>query len=318
MQTAARKLRISTGETAKKKNIFQYIIYHRYMYLMLLPTIIYYIIFHYVPMFGASIAFKDFNIIKGIIASPWAGLKHFEYLFSLDKFWQVFRNTIVISLYRLMFGFPFPIIMSLLMNEVKNITYKRSIQTVVYLPHFISWVIMGGIVVNLLSADGGVVNEVLYALTGNKINFLTDERLFRGMLVFTMIFKEYGWTTVIYMAALASVDPQLYEAAIINGTNRFQRVWHITLPALRSTIVVMLILRLGNLMQAGFEQIFVLYHPGLYRVADIIDTYVYRIGLTEGRFSLASAVGLFKSVINCVLLVTANKIVRSMNEHGIY
>jgi len=204
------------------------------------------------------------------------------------------------------------------MNEIKNITYKRCIQTVIYLPHFISWVIMGGIVVNLLSADGGIVNEVIYMLTGHKINFLTDEKLFRGMLVATMIFKEYGWTTVIYMAALAGVNPQLYEAAIIDGANRFQRVCYITLPALKSTIVVMLILRLGNLMQAGFEQIFVLYHPGVYRVSDIIDTYVYRIGLTEGRFSLASAVGLFKSVINCILLITANKIVRSMNEQGIY
>ncbi len=274
--------------------------------------------FHYPPMYGVVIAFKDFNIIKGILGSPWAGLKHFRYIFGLDKFSQVFANTIVISLTRLVFGFPTPIIASLLLNEIRHVGTKRTVQTLIYLPHFISWVVLGGILVNMLSTDGGIVNEVIRLLGGRPVGFLTDERYFRGTLVFSMIRKEYGWNTVIYITALAGIDPQLYEAATIDGANRLQRVLHITLPALLSTIVVLLILRIGNLMQAGFEQILVLYHPAVYRVSDIIDTYVYRIGLAEGRFSIATAAGPFKSVVNFGRLVAANRMARALNRQGVY
>ncbi len=288
------------------------------MYLLLIPGLLYYLIYHYWPMYGAVIAFKDFHIVRGILNSPWVGFKHFEYIFSLDKFGQVFRNTLWISLLRLFFGFPVPIIMSILMNEIGKKSFKRSIQTIVFLPHFISWVIFGGMLVNLLSMDGGVVNNVLRATVGTQVRFLTDPQVFRSTLVWTMIWKTYGFSTVIYLAALAGIDPQLYEAAIIDGATKIQRIFRITLPMIRGTIVVLLILRVGNLMQAGFEQIFIMYHPGVYRVADIIDTYVYRIGLTEGRFSMAAAVGLFRSVVNFTLLVTANRVARSFGERGIY
>ena len=309
---------VAPRRSANRTGIVAYVVKHRYLYLMLLPGIAYYIIFHYIPMYGLTIAFKDFNIMKGIVGSKWIGFKHFAYLFSLDKFFVVFRNTVVISLYRLVFGFPAPIVMALLLNEVRRLGFKKFVQTVIYLPHFISWVIMGGILINLLSIDNGLFNQIRTGFGLAPIGFLTNERYFRGTLVFSMIWKEYGWGTIIYIAALAGVDPNLYEAGIIDGCNRWRLVVHITLPAITSTIVVILILRLGQLMQAGFEQIFILYHPGVYRVADIIDTYVYRIGLGEGRFSLATAVGFFKSVINMALLVGSNTLARRWSGQGVY
>ncbi|MEF3313008.1 sugar ABC transporter permease [Paenibacillus sp. GYB004] len=307
-----------TKRQVGSRALWKRIVSNRYMYLMLLPAVVYYGIFHYYPMYGALIAFKQFSITKGILGSPWVGFQHFEALFALDKFWQVFWNTIVISLYRLTFGFPLPLFVAVLMNEVRKIAFKRTVQTVIYLPHFISWVILGGLMINLLSVDSGVVNNAIRSFGGEPVGFLTDDTYFRSTLVWSMIWKEFGWNTIIYMAALAGVNPQLYEAALMDGANRWQRIWHITLPCIRSTIVILLILRIGHLMEAGFEQIFVLYHPGVYQSSDIIDTYVYRIGLTEGRFSLAAAVGLFKSAINFVLLVVANRLARMMGEQGIY
>jgi len=316
---ALKKIELVPGKRVRQKSkLLQYIWFNRYLYLMLAPAVIYYLIFHYVPMYGAVVAFKDFSITKGILGSDWAGFKHFEYLFSQDKFWQVIQNTVIISVYRLIFGFPAPIIVALLLNEVRARLFKRTVQTVIYLPHFISWVILGGILINLLSTDNGVINNLIKAFGGTPIGFMSDETYFRGTLVFSMIWKEFGWNTIIYMAALAGIPPQLYEAAVIDGASRWQRLLHVTIPLIRSTIILILILRLGGIMEAGFEQIFVLYHPGVYSVADIIDTYVYRIGLTEGRFSIAAAVGLFKSAINFALLVLANRLARLMGEQGVY
>lgn len=316
---ALKKIELVPGKRVRQKSkLLQYIWFNRYLYLMLAPAVIYYLIFHYVPMYGAVVAFKDFSITKGILGSDWAGFKHFEYLFSQDKFWQVIQNTVIISVYRLIFGFPAPIIVALLLNEVRARLFKRTVQTVIYLPHFISWVILGGILINLLSTDNGVINNIIKAFGGTPIGFMSDETYFRGTLVFSMIWKEFGWNTIIYMAALAGIPPQLYEAAVIDGASRWQRLLHVTIPLIRSTIILILILRLGGIMEAGFEQIFVLYHPGVYSVADIIDTYVYRIGLTEGRFSMAAAVGLFKSAINFALLVLANRLARLMGEQGVY
>lgn len=312
------EVRIDPGRKIERRKIFKYVWFNRYLYLMLIPAITYYIVFHYLPMYGITIAFKNFSIPKGILGSPWAGLKHFKYLFSLDKFTQVFMNTLYISLYRLAFGFPIPIIAALLLNEIKKLHFKKIVQTVIYLPHFISWVILGGILINLLSTDSGAINEMIRLFGGEPIGFLTDEKYFRSTLVFSMIWKEYGWNTIIYMAALTGVDPELYEAATIDGSNRWNQVWHITLPCISSTIIVMFILRIGSLMEAGFDQIFVLYHPSVYRVADIIDTYVYRTGLTEGKYSLSSAVGVFKSVINFTLLIIANKLAKIYSDNGIF
>ncbi|MCY9662412.1 ABC transporter permease subunit [Paenibacillus chondroitinus] len=312
MTTIARKRQL------RKPTFWKRLLANRYLYAMLVPALIYYTVFHYVPMYGALIAFKQFSITKGIIGSPWVGFQHFTYLFELEKFWQVFWNTIVISLYRLVFGFPLPLIVAILLNEARKIMFKRTVQTIIYLPHFISWVIMGGLLISLLSTDQGAVNNAVRSFSGEPIGFLTDERIFRSTLVGSMIWKEFGWNTIIYMAALAGLNPQLYEAAVMDGANRWRRIWHITLPGIRSTIIILFILRIGSLMEAGFEQIFVLYHPGVYRVADIIDTYVYRIGLTEGRYSLAAAVGLFKSAINFTLLIVANWLSRALGEQGVY
>lgn len=300
------------------KGLTKYLWKHKYMYLMLVPAIVYYVIFCYVPMYGASIAFKDFNPMQGIMKSPWVGFDVFEQLFGMSKFYSVFWNTIRISLIRLIFGFPFPIIVALMLNELRWNRVKRVIQTAIYIPNFISWVVLGGIMTSLLSMDSGIVNGIIKMLGFQPIGFLTDERYFVPTMVVSMIWKTFGWNTIIYLAAMTGIDPQLYEAATVDGANRWQRLLHITLPCIRSTIIVVLITRIGSLMQAGFEQIFVLYHPGVYGTADIIDTYVYRMGLQEGKFELASAVGLFKSVVNFILVVIANKTARVMGEEGIY
>ena len=291
---------------------------HKFMYLMLLPAIVYYAVFHYAPMYGVTIAFKDFNPMKGILGSPWVGFDYFEQLFAMDKFYQVLWNTIRISVERLIFGFPFPIIIALMLNELRVNKVKQAIQTTIYLPQFISWVVLGGIMANLLSTNGGIVNGVIEMLGFEPIGFLNDEKYFEGTLIVSMIWKTFGWNTIIYLAALASVDPQYYEAARVDGASRWSQLIHITLPGIMPTIVVMLIMRIGNLMQAGFEQIFVLYHPGVYAVADIIDTYVYRIGLQDGMFELSTAVGLFKSIVNFILIVGANQLARHAGEEGVY
>lgn len=298
--------------------VVYYVWKKKYLYLMLIPAIVYYIIFCYIPMYGVTIAFKDFNPMLGIWKSEWQGFDTFRKLFEMEKFYSVFWNTIRISLIRLVFGFPFPIIIALLLNELRNVRLKKTIQTIIYVPNFISWVVLGGILTSILSMDTGIVNQVIKTLGFEPIGFLTDEKFFVPTMVVSMIWKTFGWNTIIYLAAMTGVDTQLYEAATVDGANRWQKLINITLPCIRSVIVVVLITRIGSLMQAGFEQIFVLYHPGVYGTADIIDTYVYRMGLQEGKFELATAVGLFKSVINFALVVIANKIARMAGEEGIY
>lgn len=300
------------------KELGKYILKHKYMYLMLLPAIIYYIVFHYVPMYGVTLAFKDYKPLEGIWGSPWVGLEYFEQLFSLDKFYEVFWNTLSVSFSRLLWGFPFPIIIALMLNELKDGRLKKGIQTIIYVPNFISWVILGGIMTNLLSKDTGIVNVIISALGFETIGFLTDNAYFVPTMIVSMIWKTFGYNTIIYLAALIGIDPQLYEAATVDGANRWKRLIHITIPSIMPIIVVMLIMRLGNIMQAGFEQIFVLYHAGVYSSADIIDTYVYRLGLVDGNYELATAVGLFKSVINFALIIVANKLARLAGQEGVY
>lgn len=314
----AKKCHEKLDTSSTKIPLSKYLWKHKYLYLMLVPAFVYYIVFCYAPMYGATMAFKDFNPMLGIMKSPWNGFETFKELFSMSKFYSVFWNTIEISFIRLIFGFPFPIIVALMLNELKEGKFKRVVQTSIYIPNFISWVVVGGILTNLLSTDSGIVNGIIKALGFESIGFLTDEKFFVPTMVVSMIWKTFGWNTIIYLAAMTSIDPQLYEAATVDGAGRWRKLWHITLPCIRSTIIVVLITRIGGLMQAGFEQILVLYHPGVYKTADIIDTYVYRMGLTEGKFELAAAVGLFKSVINFVLLVIANKAARLAGEDGIY
>ncbi|WP_213583612.1 sugar ABC transporter permease [Paenibacillus sp. J2TS4] len=288
------------------------------LYLALVPGLFFLLLFKYTPMYGIVIAFKDFNIFDGMSASPWVGLKHFGKLFSSPDFIVVFKNTLVISLLKLVFLFPLPIVLALLMNELRNIVFKRSVQTIVYLPHFLSWVIVSGLFIDLLSANGGIVNRFIEWMGGKPVAFFLDHSIFRSVLITSAGWKEVGWGTIVYLAGLSSIDPQLYEAAKIDGANKWRQVRHITLPGLLPVIVLMFILRLGNIMEAGTEQILVMYNPVVYSVSDVIGTYVYRIGLGQQDYSFSTAVGLFESVISLALILTGNYLSRKYLERGLW
>ncbi|MCC3372614.1 sugar ABC transporter permease [Cohnella sp. REN36] len=290
---------------------------HKFIYFMILPTFIYFLVFSYVPMVGIVIAFKDIQLFKGIWASPWVGLEHFRTFFGSIQFDRLMGNTLTISLSRIVFGFPIPILFALLLNEVRVGAFKKAVQTITYFPHFLSWVIFGGIIYNLLGPNGAL-NLILNLLGMEKIDFMTNPPIFRGMLIVTGILKEFGWGAIIYLAALSGIDGTLYEAARIDGAGKLRQIWHITLPGIRSTIVLMFVLSLAGIMDAGMEQILILANPLVYSTSDIIDTYVYRIGLQESNFGLATAVGLFKGVIGTVLIVLGNMIVRRTGERSIW
>ena len=287
------------------------------LYLMLVPGLVLILLFHYLPMYGASIAFKDFNLMKGIIGSPWVGLKHFEALFQAREFNRILRNTILISVYRLVFQFPLPIILALLINEVRHAFFKRTVQTLTYLPHFLSWVIVGSLVIELLSPRSGLVNDAL-AVAGLGPVTLMDKNLFPGILVASQTWKEVGWSAIVYLAAVTGISPQLYEAAIVDGANKWQQVRHITLPGIQSTIVFILLLRISALMVTDVEQVLMLYNPLVYETGDVIGTFVYRVGLGQMKYSFTAAVGLFQSVIGFVLLVVANSLSRKYAETGMW
>ena len=294
---------------------------HRYIYLMMLPGLIFLLIFSYIPIYGIVLAFKDFSFRKGILMSPWAdqyGMAYFIELFKDAKFWEVTRNTVLISLGRILIEFPVPIILAILMNEVRIKWFKKTVQSVLYFPYFISWVIIGSMVFNLFSVNRGAVNTILFQITGQKINFLIDDTFFIVLLFVSSIWKSAGYSMILYMAAITNIDVELYDAATIDGCNRFQKMRYITLPGISVMIITMLILATGNIMNAGFDQIFNLYNSNVYDVADIIDTYIYRIGLRDLNFSLGTAVGLFKSIINFGLLMGVNVVCKRINGTGIY
>lgn len=295
-----------------------YVSHNRWLYVLLIPGTAFLILFRYVPMYGVVIAFKDFSVVRGIWRSPWVGLANFVYLFTSSGFYEIFRNSVLISLYRLLFAFPVPILMAILLSEMRSVVFKKTVQTIIYLPHFISWVVIAAMVFNFLSPSTGLVNKVVVALGGKPRAFLQDPRAFRSIIVLSDIWKESGWGTIIYLAAILGIDPELYEAAVIDGANRFQRILRITLPGIVNTIIVILILRMGSILRNGFEQIFLLYSPLVYEVADVFETYTYRVGIREGRFSFATAVGLFQSVIGLVLIVAANTLARKYGESSLW
>jgi len=307
----------SMPQGANRNGMMKSLLKHKTLYLLFLPCAAYLLLFNYVPMYGIILAFKDFHIREGILGSPWAGLKHFTILFNDDYFMTVTWNTIKISMLRLLFGFPVPIILAILLNEIRKEKFKRSVQTIIYLPHFLSWVIVAGIVKTMLVGDG-IVNQTIRMFGGTDIPFLSSNTYFVPTLIVTNILKEAGWGTILYLAAISGIDPEQYEAAMIDGANRWKRMIYITLPGLSIAISITLILSLGSVLDAGFDQIFNLYSPLVYDSADIIDTYVYRIGLINGKFSLATALGLFKAVIAFVLIVIANKICRRLGGEGIW
>lgn len=301
----------------KKKTIMRNFRKYKSLYLLLLPGFIYLVIFKFVPIFGGAIAFMDLDIFGDLSKSQWVGFKHFEKFFSSIYFRRVFGNSIIISGLKIVFEFPVPIILALLMNELRNQRFKKVVQTISYLPHFLSWVVVGALAYIVLSSDG-IVNIALNSLGFDTINFLSSEKYFRGVILFTSIWKSAGWGTIIYLAAITGVDAELYEAAICDGAGRLRQTWHITLPAIKSTVIIMLIFRIGHIMEAGFEQIFVMYTPSVYSVSDIIDTYVYREGLRKASYGYATAVGLFKSVINVIFITGANIIAKKSGETGVW
>jgi putative aldouronate transport system permease protein len=290
---------------------------NKYLYLMMIPVVGYYLIFHYAPMYGALIAFKEYSPMKGILGSDWVGLKHFYDFFNSYYFWRILKNTLVISLYSLIFEFPAPIILALLINEVRSKSFKRVAQTITYMPYFISLVVICGIITDFTNADG-VINRLFMLLGYDGQAMLQKPELFRPIYILSEIWQRIGWESIIYIAALMSIDVEQYEAARMDGASRLKQIFYITLPGIMPTIAIMLILRMGNLLNVGFEKIILLYNPITYETADVISSFVYRKGLLEFGWSYSSAVGLFNSVINLILLITANYISRKVNKSSLW
>lgn len=290
----------------------------RFLYLLMAPTLIYFLIFKYGPLWNAQIAFKDFKPLLGVWGSPWVGLEHFQTFLNSFYFDQLIINTIFFSTAKLVLGLPIAVILAIALHEFMMSRFRTVVQTVVYLPHFLSWVIMFGVLLMLLSPNNGLINNIIKALGGQPIPFLTSPQWFRSVVVFSDIWKETGWSTIIYLAALLSISPYLYEAATVDGANHLQRIRHISLPGILPVIVLVTLLRLGHILDAGFNQIFVLYSVPVYSVGDIIDTWVYRQGILQFQFSLATAVGLFKGVIGLVLILVANKIAKRATSQSLF
>ena len=304
--------------SAQKSSVWNRILKYKWLFLLMIPGVVYFVIFRYWPLWNAQIAFKDFKPLLGVLESPFAGFKHFVTFFNSFYFEELIRNTLIFSFAKLILGMPVAIILAISIYESINKAFARIVQTISYLPHFLSWVIMFGILLMILSPGEGLLNEAIKAAGGDPIPFLTSPKYFRGVVVLSDIWKETGWSTILYLAALMGIDPTLFEAAAVDGASRWKRIWYISLPGITSTIVVVTLLRLGNILDAGFNQIFVLYSLPVYSVGDILDTWVYRQGVLEFQFSLATAVGLFKGTIGLVLVFFSNKLAKKFASSSIY
>ena len=302
----------------RQESFLPYMLRHKWMYLLMLPGVLYFIIFKYVPMAGLVISFQNYSPYLGIAKSQWVGVEHFRTFFMNPDFRMLFVNTFSIAILNLVFFFPMPIILALLLNELKNKAVKKSIQTMIYIPHFISMVIVASLTFTLLNTENGAITQIVLALTGHKPEFLSDPKYFRFIIVIQNIWKETGWGMIIFLAALAGVDTQLYEAAQMDGAGKLKQMWHITLPAIKSTIIIMLILKVGTLLNTGFEQIFLMKNSLNSSVAEVFDTYVYTLGISQGAFSYSTAVGLFKSVVATVMVLSTNWICKKCGETGLY
>jgi putative aldouronate transport system permease protein len=288
------------------------------LYIMFLLPLAYYIIFHYVPMYGMQIAFKNYLVLKGINGSPWVGFAHFERFFHYYNFWRIIRNTLGISLYSLAVGFFAPIGLALMLNEVKNAAFKKLVQNATYLPHFLSVVVVVGMMISFTSVKGGIINTILGLFGHDPINFMIEPGYFKTLFVLSNVWEHMGWNAIIYLAALAGINPDLYEAAAIDGANRWKRLIHVSLPGILTTIIVLLILRVGQLLNVGFEKILLMQNNATLGASDVISTYVYRVGLLENSFSFASAVGLFNSVCNFTILILANYLARRVSSSSLW
>ena len=302
----------------KKYSIWKQYKKCKYLFLMFIPVILYFVIFCYVPMYGVIISFQDYYPRLGITGSEWVGFKHFEKLFTGRYFFPVLRNTLIISVSKLLFGFPAPIILCLLLNEVRSLKFKKVVQTISYLPHFISWVVLASIVQTILSPSSGVVNYIIQLLGGDPIFFMGRSDWFRKVIVGSSIWRDTGWQTVVFMAAILSIDPQLYEAADLDGAGRFQKMIYVTLPCIAPTIIIMFIMATGNVIQDDFDQIYNMLNAKVMDVGDVIGTYTYRMGIEKMNFSYATAVGLFKNVVSLILVTFTNAFSRKLSGSSLW
>ncbi|HOJ08970.1 MAG TPA: ABC transporter permease subunit [Clostridiales bacterium] len=302
----------------KGNNVWKKVIKNYELYIFILPALLYFLIFHYGPMYGIQIAFKDFIATKGIWGSPWTGMKHFNYFFKSYYFNLLIKNTVGIALYSMAAGFPIPIILALLLNELKNEKFKKLVQNVTYAPHFISTVVMVGMILAFLAPSNGIINGIIKALGGEPIPFMSKPSMFRSIYVWTGVWQSAGWSSIIYLAALSGIDTQLHEAAIVDGATRLQRIRHINIPGIMPTMVIILILNSGSIMNVGFEKVFLMQNSLNMETSDVISTYVYRMGLLNAQYSFSSAVGFFNSVINFTLLIIVNNIAKKLNETSLW
>ncbi|WP_028550320.1 ABC transporter permease subunit [Paenibacillus sp. UNC451MF] len=308
----------SVRTSGKMDRFVKELIRDRWLYLMLLPGVLFFVVFRYLPMWGLVIAFQNYMPFLGIMKSEWVGFAHFEYLFTSPDFWMLLRNTVILAVYNIFFFFPLPIIIALLLNELRHEWFKKMVVSLIYVPHFLSWVIVVSFFYIFFTIKDGIINELIQSLGFAKIHFLDSAAWFRTVVTLEVIWKETGWGTIIFMAALAGVNPQLYEAARMDGANRLQQLYHITLPSIRSTIIILLILRLGSFLDTGFEQIFLMLNALNREVGEVFDTYVYTVGIQGGQFSFSAAVGMFKSVIGLLLVLITNRLAKKFGEEGIY
>lgn len=288
------------------------------LYLFLLPAFLITFVFKYIPMNGILIAFQDYNIFQGVLGSQFVGLEHFATAFSNPDFYRVLRNTLVINIYKLLFWIPLPLLLSLMINEIRLRPFKRTVQTIIYLPHFLSWVIIGGIFTSILAVNGGLVNRLLGYIGIGPVRFMMDERWFREVLLWSSMWREAGWGTIVYLAAITALDPQQYEAAMLDGASKWKQAWYITLPGVANTIILVLMMSLANLLNNSFEQILVMYNPAVYNTADVINTYVYRHGVGMMEYGYSSAIGLFNSLVGFVLIVSTNYLCRKYLDRSIW
>lgn len=313
--TKAKSINAAKATSARSK--LRKILMDRWLYVMLLPGIIYFILFKYGPMWGIVIAFQDYSPFQGMLSSKWVGMKHFNRLFGDPTFFMLLKNTLLLSMMNLVFVFPMPIVAALLLNELRVERFKRIIQTMIYVPHFMSWAIIIGMFFVIFEMQDGVFQRMIASMGMEKFTIMMNPDMFRPTYILQSIWRDTGWGTIIYLAALAGVDPQLYEAAKIDGAGRMRQLWHITLPGIRSTIVILLILKIGDILELGFDHVLILLNPLNRNVAEIFDTYVYTNGIVQGSFSYSAAVGLFKSFVGLVLVLAANKLAKRFGEEGI-
>lgn len=307
----------NTNVKASNKSLLKRMAEYKHIYVIILPLLLYYAIFKYAPMFGNVIAFQKYSITRGVFDSKFVGLKNFVDFLSNYKFWTLLKNTLSINFYELIFGFPAPILLALLLNEVRSTKFKKSVQTITYMPHFISTVVISSLILTFVSSDG-MINGIREIFGFESISFMTEPKYFYGIYVLSNIWQGIGWGSIIYIAAMASIDMEQYEAATIDGAGRLKQALHITLPGISETIVILLIMRIGRMLTLGYEKIILLYNPAIYETADVISTYVYRRGLLKGDYSYSAAVGMFNSVVNFILLMTANTVSKKLKGSGLW